>query len=103
MEHEGTGAPVDFVVYQNYPNPFNPATNIRFQLDAERRVRISVFNVLGEKIAELLDESKPAGIHAITWNASRHPSGTYFGRVEVAGKEDGFVQGSKIFKMIVVK
>ena len=103
VEHEETGAPVDFVVYQNYPNPFNPATNVRFQLDAERWVRISVFNVLGEKVAQLLDESRTAGTHAITWNASRHPSGTYFGRVEVAGNEGGFVQRSKIFKMMIVK
>lgn len=76
-----------FALAQNYPNPFNPETRIVFSLAADARVRLRVYNVLGEVIVELVDESLPAGRHEITWNGRdtrRRPvaSGVYFYQIE---------------------
>ena len=55
---------------QNYPNPFNPATIIPYQLPAPGRVRLEVFNILGQRVATLVDGARPAGFHTATWNAT---------------------------------
>ena len=55
---------------QNYPNPFNPATIIPYQLPSPVRVRLEVFNILGQRVATLVDGARPAGFHTATWNAT---------------------------------
>ena len=55
---------------QNYPNPFNPSTIIPYQLPAPTRVRLEVFNILGQRVATLVDGERPAGFHTATWNAT---------------------------------
>ncbi|MGB8318679.1 MAG: T9SS type A sorting domain-containing protein, partial [Ignavibacteriaceae bacterium] len=67
-----------FQLYQNYPNPFNPSTNIKFELKEDSHVKLSVYNVIGQKAAELINSVLPAGIHDVTFNASRLSSGIYF-------------------------
>jgi hypothetical protein len=74
--------PTNYMLYDNYPNPFNPMTNIVFSIPKQTHVRISVWNALGEKIATLVDETKPAGNHPVTFNASDISSGLYFYRLE---------------------
>lgn len=71
------GIPEDYFVDNAYPNPFNPATTITFGLPSESRVTVTVYNTLGEKKAMLLNDSKPAGYHQITWNAESFSSGIY--------------------------
>jgi len=66
---------------QNYPNPFNPSTNIPFQLSKSSVVNISVFNLLGQKVATLANELYSEGRHTIAWNASSYSSGIYFYRL----------------------
>lgn len=74
--------PASYALHDNYPNPFNPMTNIVFSLPKQIQVRIIVWNALGEKIATLVDEVKPAGNHPVTFNASDMASGLYFYRME---------------------
>ncbi len=62
---------VDFVLYPNYPNPFNPNTTIAFNLDKKENVSLIMYNILGQKIATLINsETKSAGHHFINWNGT---------------------------------
>ncbi|MBU8933881.1 MAG: T9SS type A sorting domain-containing protein [candidate division Zixibacteria bacterium] len=62
--------PTSFELSQNYPNPFNPTTTIRFYLPLPGRVQLSVFNVTGQEVAVLLDETMPSGYGEIVWNGT---------------------------------
>jgi hypothetical protein len=88
--------PRQYELSQNYPNPFNPTTVIRFALPEAGRVHLSLFNVLGEKVAELVDGERGPGNHQVEFNAGGIPSGMYFYRLEA----ESFV-GVK--KLVVVK
>ena len=66
----GTRLPERFALGPNYPNPFNPSTIIPYQLVASSEVRLEVFNLLGQRIATLVDGERPAGFHTATWNAT---------------------------------
>ena len=70
--------PKTFQLYQNYPNPFNPLTNIKFALPKGGLVKIEVFNILGQRIATLLNAHKAAGYHIINFDANQFSSGLYF-------------------------
>jgi len=67
---------------QNYPNPFNPITNISYTVAQARAVKLSVFNVLGEKVSTLVNNVVTPGTHTATWDAGNMPSGVYFYRLE---------------------
>lgn len=69
--------PTDFELRQNFPNPFNPSTVIRFLVPSEGRVGLKVFNLLGERVASLVDEWKSAGSYEVTFDAAGLPSGVY--------------------------
>ncbi|MEW5795271.1 MAG: hypothetical protein AB1772_02820 [Candidatus Zixiibacteriota bacterium] len=64
------GLPREFHLAQNYPNPFNPATEIEYSIPKALPVELSIFNVLGQKIATLIDESVPPGTHRVIWNGT---------------------------------
>ncbi|NNF04396.1 MAG: T9SS type A sorting domain-containing protein, partial [Rhodothermales bacterium] len=75
--------PFDFALEQNYPNPFNPSTTIEFSLAKVENVRLSVYNVLGQRVASLLSgESLQAGPHTVNFDASQLTSGMYFYRID---------------------
>jgi hypothetical protein len=78
--------PSGFSLEQNYPNPFNPTTNIYYNVGMTSLVNISIFDMTGQEIAVLLNETKPAGRYSVEWNASNLPSGVYFYRMTVEGK-----------------
>src|SRR5690606_13348949 len=67
----------EFALEQNYPNPFNPSTRIRFSIPSSEIVNLTVYNFLGEKITELVNEFKPSGIYEVDFNAASLSSGLY--------------------------
>jgi hypothetical protein len=73
--------PEHFSLLQNFPNPFNPSTTIRYSLTEKGNVKIFVYDILGRKIAELVNEFKEAGLHNIDFNGKELPSGIYFYRI----------------------
>lgn len=100
-ESAGKETPDTFEMHGNYPNPFNPTTTISYSLPQTMNVRLTVFNILGQKVATLVDSEQQAGVQNITWDASRIASGTYLYRV-VAQTADGqrFVSEQK---MVLIK
>lgn len=79
-----TNLPQSINLHQNYPNPFNPSTNIAFALNKSTQVELSVYNLLGQKVAQLVNEVYPAGNHSVQWEASKMASGIYLYRLKAA-------------------
>ena len=67
---------------QNYPNPFNPITHIRFNIPETGNTKLTVFNMMGETVANLVNGVVSAGGHTVSWNAANMPTGVYFYRLE---------------------
>ena len=84
-------APEKFEVFQNYPNPFNPSTTISYQLTANSKVNLRIFNMLGQEVASLVDGDRLAGYHQEMWDAGRFSSGVYVYQV-IAADEHGMKQ-----------
>ncbi|OGV07250.1 MAG: hypothetical protein A2299_05215 [Stygiobacter sp. RIFOXYB2_FULL_37_11] len=91
-----TTLPMEFKLEQNYPNPFNPATSIIFSVANDGIVSLEIFNMLGEKVATLLNEYKPAGRYSVNFDASKLASGIYLYRINT----NQFV---KTMKMSLIK
>ena len=89
-------APKTFTLEQNYPNPFNPTTTIAFSLNTASPVKLTVFDILGQEVATLVNENKSVGSHKVQWRANTMPSGVYYYRLEA----DGI---SKTHKMVLMK
>lgn len=68
----------NFKLFQNYPNPFNPITIIKFSLPVSEKVELKVYDVLGNEVASLLNEEKPAGTYEVKFDGSSLSSGVYF-------------------------
>jgi hypothetical protein len=99
--------PTDFGLSQNFPNPFNPTTTIEYALPTAANVTLRVYNMLGQEIASLVNETRPAGFMQVVWNGrdsrgAQVASGTYLYRIEARA-----VDGSQVFvqnrKMILLK
>ncbi len=83
----GRPLPTSFAVSQNYPNPFNASTVIRYSLPVDSRVKIEIFNILGQKVRTLVDEVQTAGYKSIEWNGTNASnqtvaSGVYFYKIQ---------------------
>ncbi len=74
-----------FELLQNYPNPFNPSTNIEYSLKQGTDVKVTVFDILGNKLATLTDGYQYAGSHTIVFDGRKLSSGIYFYTIEVNG------------------
>jgi hypothetical protein len=88
--------PANYTLSQNYPNPFNPSTTIRYSLPHSGYAKLCVYDILGRKIAALVDKKQDAGMHEIKLDASLFPSGIYFYRLNIGA----FTQTKK---MIILK
>ena len=81
---------IQFNLFQNYPNPFNPETTIKYSLPFNSHVSISLFNVLGEKVAELVNDEKQSGYHELVFNANSYPSGIYIYKIQAGNLTSDF-------------
>jgi len=77
--------PARVTLHQNYPNPFNPVTRIQWDLDAGYHVSLSVYDLLGRKVAQLADGMHQPGAHSVSFDASALSSGVYIYRLEAGG------------------
>ncbi|MCX6133089.1 MAG: YDG domain-containing protein [Ignavibacteriales bacterium] len=87
--------PTEYALMQNYPNPFNPSTTIRFDLPEAAKVRLVVYDMLGREVAVLADGERPAGQHALRFDASKLSSGMYIYRLQTGN----FTQTRKLMLM----
>jgi hypothetical protein len=88
--------PGDFALYQNHPNPFNPITEIGFYLPTASRARLEIYNIMGQKVATLVDSELSMGEHSFSFDGGSVASGVYFYRLETA-------TGSQTRKMVLMK
>lgn len=99
--------PQAYALEQNYPNPFNPSTRIAFSLPQTGAVTLSVFNLLGQQIATLVNGPMTAGTHETVWDGRDAAgrvlaSGVYFYRIEVKGSDGGAAYAA-MRKMVLLK
>ena len=97
-DQEEEQLPTEFALLQNYPNPFNPSTTIQYQLKESVNVSITIYNIVGQKIATLVDEKQSAGSYSLMWNAmddynNRVSTGIYFYRINAG---NNFVETKKM-------
>ena len=90
------GIPATFNLEQNYPNPFNPTTTINYELQVTNYVQLSVYNILGQKVATLVSGKQSAGLYTIEWDASEFASGVYLYKLSVGEK-------NQVKKMLLIK
>ena len=81
IEDEVNPLPVEFTLEQNYPNPFNPSTKIVYSVPQQSKISLEVFDVLGRKVASLVNGVQTAGSHTVEFDASHLSSGVYFYRL----------------------
>ena len=94
--------PKKFELMQNYPNPFNPSTIIRYALPSNSIIKIDIYNILGQKIRELVNEQKTSGYYEVNFNTNRLASGVYFYLLE-AKSIDGKNEFRDVKKMVLLK
>jgi len=82
----------DYKLHQNYPNPFNPTTKISYQIPTSGNVKITVYDILGNEVAELVNENKNAGYHEVEYNAENLVSGVYFYQITTGN----YIQSKKM-------
>jgi hypothetical protein len=88
--------PLSHALFQNFPNPFNPVTTIKFNIPNNSYIKLSVFDVTGREIEQLINTELTPGEYSYQFNASNYSSGIYFYRLESGGF-------SETRKMVIIK
>jgi flagellar hook assembly protein FlgD len=83
---DGSAIPEEFALHQNYPNPFNPVTSIQFDIPEQSEVRMDIYNLMGQRVATLINNTLEPGFHAVKWNGTNDfgnqlSSGMYIYRI----------------------
>ena len=89
--------PESFALYQNYPNPFNPKTTISYQLSGLSEIELTIYDLLGQKVAILAKGEQYPGTYKYEWDASNFSNGIYFYKLQI---KNGF---QKTSKMLLIK
>jgi hypothetical protein len=92
VESNPVSIPNSFSLSQNYPNPFNPSTKINFSLPSPNNVKITLYDMAGKKVAEILNQELAGGSHTVNFNAANLASGTYIYRIQAGN----FVEAKKM-------
>ena len=95
-EGNNSEIPTVFKLYNNYPNPFNPSTSIKYDVPRNTFVNLSVYDILGKLVTNLVNQDMTAGRYDAVWDAKNYASGTYIYRLEAGDFTD-------VKKMILVK
>lgn len=82
---QGSNIVYEFNLFQNYPNPLNPSTTISYQLPKKSFVNLSIYNLLGQKITELVNKEVQSGHYSVIWDASNLSSGIYVYKLTAGG------------------
>lgn len=97
IDREKPGNKIEqFELFQNYPNPFNPQTTIRFSVPKTEKIKLEIFNLIGQKVAVLVNEQLAPGIYTASFDGKQLASGMYFYRLTAAGF-------TKTHKMLLVR
>jgi len=80
--------PRELTLFQNFPNPFNPSTTIEYFLPFAAQVRLAVFDLLGNRVKEILKANQTAGYHQARWDAGNESSGVYYYRLEATNPSE---------------
>jgi Secretion system C-terminal sorting domain len=94
--------PSDFELSPNYPNPFNPSTTIRFGVPVQSQVKIEIFNILGQRVTELVNTEVGPGYFEKVWQAN-YASGIYFYRIEAVSLSDPNKRFVSVRKILLMK
>jgi len=86
IEIEDHAIPLTYSLSQNYPNPFNPVTLINYQLPITNYVELSIYNLLGQRVVNIVNEKQNAGSHQVEWDATNMASGVYLFRIKVGNE-----------------
>ncbi len=92
VEENEAKLPTEYALNQNYPNPFNPSTVISYALPKQEMVTLSIYNILGEEVAELVNEMQSAGNYKVNFDASKLSTGAYIYRLQAGN----FIQTKKM-------
>ena len=79
-------SPAVFMLNPAYPNPFNPSTTVSYSIEKDINVNISIYNMSGQKVSELVNANQAKGDYSITWDANNQPSGLYFVRLSAGNQ-----------------
>jgi hypothetical protein len=95
--------PKVFGLAQNYPNPFNPSTVVAYQLPVESKVKIVVYDIVGQVVATLVDGVVSAGYQESVWRADHLASGVYFYRMEATAIDDPGMSFTRVRKLLLLR
>lgn len=98
----GSSVPVKFSLEQNYPNPFNPSTVISYAVPVRSSVRLAVYNILGQMVAELVNGDVEAGSHSVQWHPTT-ASGVYLCRMDAVALDKSGATFSRVQKMAYIR
>jgi hypothetical protein len=103
-----TDAPQEYSLEQNFPNPFNPSTVINYTLPYVSRVKLRIYNVLGQEVSSLVNSIQSSGRQSARWSADNNdgyslPSGIYYYKLEAVSLDDPTKSLNQVRKMIYLK